>query len=129
MTFLDWRERWFSTELQNRLRTGARRHWLFLAVLGAGLTLRVITQITYRPALLFIDSYRYLANINDLSPTANSQPIGYTLFFLRPVLSVGNLAASGHGGGSPCSQPSRSCSTATSCRSSRTSCRRRCSRG
>jgi hypothetical protein len=92
MTFLDWRERWFSTELRNRLRTGARRHWLFLVVLGAGLALRVITQIAYRPALLYIDSYRYLANINDLSPTANSQPIGYTLFFLRPVLSVGNLA-------------------------------------
>jgi hypothetical protein len=92
MTFLDWRERWFSTERRARLRLGARRHWLFLVVLGVGLLLRVITQITYRPALLYIDSYRYLANLHDLSPTANSQPIGYTLFLLRPLLAVGNLA-------------------------------------
>lgn len=92
MTFLAWRERWFSTELRDRLRLGARRHWIFLVVLGAGVLLRVITQIAYRPALLYIDSYRYLGNLHDLSPTATSQPIGYILFLLRPVLSVGNLA-------------------------------------
>lgn len=91
MTFLEWRERWFSTEIRDRLRTGARRHWAFLVVLGAGVVFRVITQIAYRPALLYIDSYRYLQNIQDLGPTTNSQPIGYPLF-LRPVLAVGNLA-------------------------------------
>jgi hypothetical protein len=92
MAFLEWRERWFGAERRTRWRRAARTHWLFLVVLGVGFLLRVITQITYRPALLFIDSYRYLSNLQDLSPTANSQPIGYSLFFLRPVLSVGNLA-------------------------------------
>ena len=65
---------------------------MFLAVLGVGLALRVVTQIAYRPALLYIDSYRYLGNLHDLSPTKTSQPIGYLVFLLRPLLSVGNLA-------------------------------------
>jgi hypothetical protein len=92
MTFTSWRVRWFSTERGNRVRFAARRHWPFLIVLGAGLVLRVVTQIAYRPALLFHDSYRYLENLHDLSPT-KTQPIGYIVLFLRPVLSVGNLVA------------------------------------
>jgi hypothetical protein len=87
------RERWLGPERRRRIRTGARRHWLFLVVLGAGALLRIVTQIAYRPALLFIDSYGYLNNLQALSPS-RSQPIGYTIF-LRPVLSVGNLAAVG----------------------------------
>jgi hypothetical protein len=71
-----WRERWFGPERRRRLRLGARRHWVFLVVLGIGLVLRVVTQVAYRPALLFIDSYRYLENLHDLSPTAVSQPLG-----------------------------------------------------
>ena len=35
------------------------RHWIFAALFGAGLGLRVITQIAYRPALFYIDSYKY----------------------------------------------------------------------
>ena len=89
---LEWRERWFGADRRQRLRVGARRHWIFLAVLGAGLVLRVVTQIAYRPALLYIDSYRYLGNLHDLDPAQNSQPIGYIALLLRPVLSVGNLA-------------------------------------
>ncbi|HEV3134490.1 MAG TPA: hypothetical protein VG348_07270 [Acidimicrobiia bacterium] len=89
---LEWRERWFGSERRLRLRTGARRHWLFLVVLGAGFALRVVTQIAYRPALLYIDSYRYLGNLHDLDPAQNSQPIGYIALLLRPVLSVGSLA-------------------------------------
>jgi hypothetical protein len=89
---LEWRERWFGDETRARVRLGARRHWVFLAVLGVGIALRVVTQIAYRPALLYIDSYRYLGNLHDLSPTKTSQPIGYELFLLRPLLSVGNLA-------------------------------------
>ena len=65
---------------------------MFLAVLGVGVALRVVTQIAYRPALLYIDSYRYLGNLHDLNPAKTSQPIGYVLLLLRPVLSVGNLA-------------------------------------
>jgi hypothetical protein len=91
MTFLAWRERWFGTKQFTRVRTGARRHWVFLTVLGAGLGLRFVTQLAYRPALLFIDSYSYLENLHGLSPN-NAQPIGYVIFLLRPVLSFGNLA-------------------------------------
>ena len=65
---------------------------MFLAVLGVGVALRVVTQIAYRPALLYIDSYRYLGNLHDLDPAQTSQPLGYVLLLLRPVLSVGNLA-------------------------------------
>jgi hypothetical protein len=89
---LEWRERWFGSERRQRLRAGVRRHWVFLVVLGVGFALRVVTQIAYRPALLYIDSYRYLGNLHDLEPAQNSQPIGYIALLLRPVLSVGNLA-------------------------------------
>ena len=37
-----------------------RRHWLFVLVLTAGLALRVLAEIAYRPALLYIDSAKYL---------------------------------------------------------------------
>jgi hypothetical protein len=89
---LDRRERWFGEENRARLRRGARRHWLFLAVLGVGVALRVVTQIAYRPSLLYIDSYTYLGDLHDLNPSKISQPIGYLLLLLRPVLSVANLA-------------------------------------
>jgi hypothetical protein len=89
---LGWRERWFGAEQRQRLRVGARRHWIFLTVLGVALALRVVSQIAYRPALLYIDSYRYLGNLHNLDPAQNSQPIGYIVLLLRPVLSVGNLA-------------------------------------
>ena len=87
----NWRDRWFGAARRQRLRIGARTHWIFLAVLGLGLALRVVTQIAYRPALLYIDSYQYLGNLH-LDPAQTSQPIGYIALLLRPVLSVGNLA-------------------------------------
>lgn len=83
-------ERLFDFGHRRRLRKAAGRHRLFLAVLGAGAILRIVTQIAYRPALLFIDSYAYLRNLHILRPT-RIQPIGYDIV-LRPVLSVGNLA-------------------------------------
>jgi hypothetical protein len=91
MTLLDSRTRWLGPEQRTRLRHGARRHWMFLVVLGAGLVLRVITQVAYRPALFFNDSFQYLDNLHELDPT-QTHPIGYIVLFLRPVLSVGNLA-------------------------------------
>jgi Dolichyl-phosphate-mannose-protein mannosyltransferase len=91
MTLLDSRTRWLGPEQRTRLRLGARRHWVFLVVLAAGLVLRVITQVAYRPALFFVDSYQYLDNVHDLDIT-ETHPLGYVLFLLRPVLSVGNLA-------------------------------------
>ena len=87
-----WRERCFGAARRRRLGMSARRHRIFLAVLGLGFALRVVTQIAYRPALLYIDSYRYLGNLHDLDPAQNSQPVGYIALLLRPVLAVGNLA-------------------------------------
>ena len=73
-----------------RLRAIATRHWLFLILFGIGVVLRVITQIAYRPALLFIDSYRYLDLLDTLDPT-RSQTLGYDFLVLWPLLKVGNL--------------------------------------
>jgi hypothetical protein len=87
----DWRERWFGKDARARWRVGARRHRPFLVLLGVGFVLRVITQIAYQPAILFIDSYNYLGNLHRLS-TTNTQPVGYVVLVLRPVLAVGNLA-------------------------------------
>jgi hypothetical protein len=71
------------------IRTIAESHWPFLVVLVFGLTLRVVAQMAYRPALLYIDSYRYLELVRTTNP-ATGQPLGYA-FFLWPVLKLGNL--------------------------------------
>jgi hypothetical protein len=65
----------------------ARRHWLMTAVLAAGLVLRVLAQITYRPALLYIDTLKYLYNA-----WPGTDPLGYK-GVLRAILLVGNLQA------------------------------------
>jgi len=73
----------------DRLRLQARRHWPFLVVLGLGLALRVVAEIAYRPALLYIDSYRYLDLVRTTNP-AKTQTLGY-VFFLWPIVKLGNL--------------------------------------
>lgn len=75
---------------RRRLAVWSRRHWCFVIVFFAGFALRVITQIAYRPILLYIDSFRYLENFRALDPT-KSEPIGYNAIMLRPLLEVGNL--------------------------------------
>jgi hypothetical protein len=67
-------------------RTPARRHWLFTIVFCAGLLLRILTQVAYSPALLYIDSYRYLHGDSSLDP------LGY-LALLWPLQHAGGLAA------------------------------------
>ena len=49
-----------------------RRHWLVSALLAAGLVLRVLTQVGYRPALIYVDTLKYLYGA---SPGAD--PLGY----------------------------------------------------
>ena len=61
-----------------------RRHWLLAALLTAGLTLRILAEAAYRPALFFSDSVRYLYL------SGGNDPLGYRVL-LRPVLLVGNL--------------------------------------
>ena len=55
----------------------ARRHWVFGLLLAAGLVLRVVAQLGYEPALLFIDSKKYIFG-TQFSTTAwgSFDPIG-----------------------------------------------------
>jgi hypothetical protein len=63
----------------------ARRNWLMTLLLAAGLVLRVLAQITYRPALLYIDTLKYLYNA-----WPGTDPLGYK-GVLKAILLVGNL--------------------------------------
>jgi hypothetical protein len=65
--------------------SAARRHWLLTLLLIAGVVLRVLTQIAYRPALFYIDSIKYL-----YGAYAGNDPPGYQ-FFLKVFLYAGNL--------------------------------------
>lgn len=66
-----------------------RAHWLFAALFAAGIVLRAVTVMAYRPALLYVDSLSYLANMGPLNP-ARSRPIGYSVV-LRPLTALGDL--------------------------------------
>lgn len=73
----------------NRIALGARlarRHWALTVLLIAGSALRIVTQLAYRPALLYIDSPKYLINGMEMY-----DPEGYRAL-IRPVLWFGNLA-------------------------------------
>jgi hypothetical protein len=69
-----------------------RRHWVLALLIAGGLVLRVVTQFAYEPALLFIDSKKYLYGTS-FGETAwgSFDPIGYTLLVLKPVLMFTNL--------------------------------------
>jgi hypothetical protein len=70
-------------------RTGelARRHWLLTLLLLAGLVLRVLATVAYRPALLYIDSLKYL-----YGAWPGNDPLGYNVI-LKGLLLPGNLTA------------------------------------
>jgi hypothetical protein len=61
-----------------------RQHWLAVALLVAGLVLRVLAQLAYRPALFYIDSVKYLYNADGNDPEGYKAP-------LRAILFVANL--------------------------------------
>ena len=67
-----------------------RHHWLLSLLVLAGVVLRVLAWFAYQPALLFVDSFRYLGNLGEFDP-AGLNPIGYELFVLTPLLAVGGL--------------------------------------
>jgi hypothetical protein len=78
-----------------RYRTLARRHWAFGVVLAAGLALRVAALVAYQPALVYLDSARYLG-----ADQRGLDPLGYSYLLLRPVLRAdGGLAGGGLAGG------------------------------
>lgn len=68
----------------------AKRHWLFCLLLVLGLTLRVLTWVAYRPALLFIDSFHYLDTLESMDPTG-LHPLGY-VWVLKLLLPIGGLS-------------------------------------
>jgi hypothetical protein len=69
-----------------------KRHKLFAVLLAAGLVLRVLVTVAYRPALFYIDSVgSYLNALPSLYPGTSGDPIGYVVLLLWPVLTVGNL--------------------------------------
>jgi hypothetical protein len=62
-----------------------RRHWLFSALLVAGLVLRGLSVAAYQPALLYIDSLKYL-----FGAWPGNDPLGYNVI-LKVLLAGGNL--------------------------------------
>jgi len=70
---------------RDRLIPLVRRHWLISILLLAGLALRLIAQLAYRPALLYIDSVKYLYN-----GWPGTDPVGYKIP-LKVILLFGNL--------------------------------------
>ena len=62
-----------------------RRHWLVSALLAAGLVLRVLALAAYHPALIYVDTLKYL-----YGASPGSEPLGYTVL-LRLMLLAGDL--------------------------------------
>ncbi len=62
-----------------------RRHWLVSVLLAAGLALRVTVLVAYQPALIYVDTLKYL-----YGASPGSEPLGYTAL-LRLMLLAGNL--------------------------------------
>ena len=67
------------------MATTVRAHWPFALVLLAGLTLRALTELAYRPTLIYIDSAKYLVG------SGGTAPEGYQVL-LRLLDPVGGLA-------------------------------------
>ena len=61
-----------------------RRHWGFTVVLAAGIALRVITSLAYWPALLYVDSPKYLIAAGE------GDPVGYRVLLI-PLDRLGGL--------------------------------------
>jgi hypothetical protein len=62
-----------------------RRHWLASALVAAGLALRVLVEMAYHPAIVYIDSLKYL-----YGRWPGSDPVAYKIP-LRMILTVGDL--------------------------------------
>ncbi|HEY1639204.1 MAG TPA: hypothetical protein VGG35_00825, partial [Streptosporangiaceae bacterium] len=62
-----------------------RRNWLAAVLLTAGVALRVLVQVSFGPALLYIDTVKYLYNA-----WPGADPLGYDAP-LKALLAIGNL--------------------------------------
>jgi Dolichyl-phosphate-mannose-protein mannosyltransferase len=85
------------TAIRQQLRT----HWIFAILVTVGAVMRLLTMISYPPALLFPDSWGYIATAySGVLPTIH--PIGYPLLlhlFTLPDRSLAELVAFQHLGG------------------------------
>ena len=62
-----------------------RRHWLVSVFLAAGLVLRVLAKVAYSPALIYVDTLKYLYGVYP-----GSDPLGYRAL-LKVLLPFGGL--------------------------------------
>ena len=60
------------------------QHWLFASLFCGGFGLRVLAVVSYRPALFYIDTVRYLYD------SGGNDPVGYRLP-LKAILAAGNF--------------------------------------
>ena len=82
-----------SPDLWARVARLWRTHWLFAILLTLGFVLRLVTWLAYRPALLYIDTFRYVHNLGPMRMDALG-PIGYNLI-LKPMLAIGQVFGGG----------------------------------
>jgi hypothetical protein len=68
-----------------RAAAALRRHWLLAALLAAGLALRIIAQLAYHPALIYVDTLKYL-----YGDYPGADPLGYRVL-LKIILAGGDL--------------------------------------
>jgi len=73
----------------SRLAAVLRYHWLITALVLAGLALRVLSKIAYQPALIYVDTLKYLYGVYP-----GSDPAGYqaVLNFLTPFRGLAGVA-------------------------------------
>jgi hypothetical protein len=64
-----------------------RRHRLVAVLLTAGLVLRIMAQVAYQPAIIYVDTLKYL-----YGQYPGSEPLGYT-GVLKVITPLGGLAA------------------------------------
>lgn len=70
-----------------------RRNWLFVVLFGCGIGLRIVTWLAYQPALLYIDSFRYLRYLKTWR-IDGIDPIGYDIA-IWPLLYGGRAFGAG----------------------------------
>jgi hypothetical protein len=68
----------------NSARAIVRQNWLAAILLSAGLVLRVLAQLAYRPVLFYIDSVKYIYDSQGNDPEGYKAP-------LRAILAVANF--------------------------------------
>ena len=73
----------------SRIPALLHHHWLMTALLAAGLALRVLSKVAYQPALIYVDTLKYLYGVYP-----GSDPAGYqaVLNFLTPFRGLAGVA-------------------------------------